>query len=381
MDPGVRQDDDVAFLRARTRSAVKNFSTNVEHIVQQLSDTIKDAAARRAPLRIRGGGSKDFYGRETVGEVLDTRAYAGIVDYEPTELVITARAGTALSEIENTMRDRGQMLACEAPYFAEGTTLGGCVAAGLSGPRRPYAGSVRDLILGVRILDGKGTDLRFGGQVMKNVAGYDVSRLMAGSLGTLGVLLEVSMKALPLPAAEITLRREQSAAQAIDLMNAWAGKPLPITATCHVGESLYVRLSGAEPAVEAARRKLGGETVDDGGRFWRDLRDHRHEFFRQASALWRVSLKSTTAPPVFAGPQLVEWSGALRWIAHDADPADLRARAAAAGGHATLFRRGAGRNADTFHPLSPALARVHANLKRAFDPHAVLNPGRIYADF
>src|SRR5687768_3275831 len=228
-------------------------------IVQQLSETIKDAAARGAPLRIRGGGSKDFYGRETTGEVLDTRAYAGIVDYEPTELVITARAGTALNEIESVMRERGQMLACEAPYFDDGTTLGGCVAAGLSGPRRPYAGSVRDLILGVRMLDGKGTDLRFGGQVMKNVAGYDVSRLMAGSLGTLGVLLKISLKALPLPTVELTVRREQTAAQALDLMNAWAGKPLPISGTCHVGDSLYVRLSGAAPAVSAARQKLGGE--------------------------------------------------------------------------------------------------------------------------
>ena len=350
----------------------------MEHIAQHFADTIKDAAARRAPLRIRGGGSKDFYGREAAGEVLDTRAYAGIVDYEPTELVITARAGTALAEIENVMRERGQMLACEAPHFGEGATLGGCVAAGLSGPRRPYAGSVRDLILGVRVLDGKGADLSFGGRVMKNVAGYDVSRLMAGSLGTLGVLLEVSMKALPLPALEVTVRREQSAAQAIELMNAWAGKPLPITATCHVGESLYVRLAGAEPAVEAARQKLGGELVEDGARFWNDLRDHRLDFFDPAAALWRVSLKSTTPPLEVEGSQLVEWSGALRWIAGGADSAAIRERAASAGGHATLFRRGA-LDAEPFHPLSPAIARVHAKLKRAFDPHGILNPGRMYA--
>jgi glycolate oxidase FAD binding subunit len=351
-------------------------STNLTF--EQLVDRIRDAAARRAPLRIRGGGSKDFYGRDIAGEVLDTRAYSGIVDYEPTELVITARAGTALIEIEDAMRERGQMLACEPPHFGAGATLGGCVAAGLSGPRRPYAGSVRDLILGVRMLDGQGTDLSFGGRVMKNVAGYDVSRLMAGSLGTLGVLLEVSLKALPLPPAETTIRREHTAAQAIDLMNAWAGKPLPISATCHVGDALYVRLSGAETAVGAAKQKLGGEVVEDGAVFWRDLRDHRLDFFRLSKPLWRVSIKSTTPP--LGGDELVEWSGSLRWLAHDGEATEIRAKAAQAGGHATLFRRNAA-SAEPFHPLSPALARVHAKLKRTFDPNGVLNPGRMYADF
>jgi glycolate oxidase FAD binding subunit len=350
----------------------------VQHIVDQFAQAIRDAGARGTPLRIRGGGSKDFYGRETAGEMLDTRSYSGIVDYEPTELVITARAGTSLAEIEEVMRGRGQMLSCEPPRFAGDATLGGCVGAGLSGPRRAYMGSVRDLMLGVRMLDGKGADLRFGGQVMKNVAGYDVSRLMAGSLGTLGVLLEISLKALPLAPAEVTVRREQTAAQAIELMNAWAGKPLPITATCHVDDALYIRLSGAEPAVHAARQKLGGDLVDDGQRFWREVRDHQLDFFRSSAPLWRVSLKSTAAPLDFPGPQLIEWSGALRWVAHDAEPEAVRAAAARAGGHATLFRRGS-RTAEPFHPLSPALARVHQRLKRTFDPHGILNPGRMYA--
>ncbi|HEX2824766.1 MAG TPA: glycolate oxidase subunit GlcE [Burkholderiales bacterium] len=350
----------------------------MQEIIEQLAERIRDAAARREPLVVRGGGTKEFYGRAVAGDVLDTRAYAGIVDYEPTELVITARAGTSLAEIEAAMRERGQMLACEPPHFAEGSTLGGCVAAGLSGPRRPYAGSVRDLVLGIRMLDGKGADLSFGGRVMKNVAGYDVSRLMAGSLGTLGVLLEISLKALPLPPAETTLRREHTAAQAIELMNAWAGKPLPISATCHVGGALYVRLSGAGTAVNAAKQKLGGEAVDDGQRFWRDLRDHRHDFFRTSRPLWRVSLKSTTPP--LGGEELIEWSGSVRWLAHDGDADEIRGRAARAGGHATLFRRHAS-DAEPFHPLSPALARVHARLKRTFDPHGVLNPGRMYAEF
>jgi glycolate oxidase FAD binding subunit len=194
------------------------------------------------------------------------------------------------------------------------------------------------------------------------------------------VLLEVSLKALPLPPVELTVRREQSAAQAIDLMNAWAGKPLPISGTCHVGDSLYVRLSGAEPAVNAARQKLGGELIEDGERFWRELRDHRLDFFRSATTLWRVSLKSTTPPLDVAGPALTEWSGAVRWLASDADAEAIRAQAARAGGHATLFRHSA-RDAEPFHPLPTALARVHANLKRAFDPHSILNPGRMYSGF
>ena len=352
----------------------------MQPIIDQLAQTIRDAGARKQPLRIRGAGTKDFYGGELRGDVLDTQAYSGIVDYEPTELVITARAGTPLAEIEGTMRERGQMLGFEPPHFGDNATLGGCVAAGLSGPRRPYAGSARDLVLGIRMLDGKGADLRFGGQVMKNVAGYDVSRLMTGSLGTLGVLLEISLKALPLPPAESTLRREHTAAQAVELMNAWAGKPLPITATCHLGDHLYVRLSGAEPAVRAARQKLGGEDVEDGTAFWRQVRDHRLELFRSGCAQWRISLKSTSPPLALNGPQLIEWGGALRWVAADIDPALVREQAAHAGGHATLFR-GGNKRSGVFHPLTPALHALHRRLKKTFDPLGILNPGRMYTDF
>ena len=352
----------------------------MQDILHQFAETIRDAAARKAPLRIRGGGTKDFYGGPLRGDVLDTTSYSGIVDYEPTELVITARAGTPLAEIEAALRASGQMLAFEPPRYSEGSTLGGCMAAGLSGPRRPYAGSARDFVLGVRVLDGKGADLRFGGQVMKNVAGYDVSRLMVGALGTLGVLTEVSLKVLPLPAAEITVEQERSPQQALELMNAWAGKPYPITATCHMENRLYVRLSGAEPAVRAARQKVGGEETASGAPFWDALRDQKLGFFDVQEPLWRVSLKPTAPPLALGDGQLVEWNGALRWISGKVDPEPLREAAAAAGGHATLFR-GGDRAAGVFQPLAAPLLELHRRLKDTFDPDRILNVGRMYPDF
>ena len=311
--------------------------------------------------------------------MLDTRSCSGIVEYEPTELVITARGGTPLAEIEAALREQGQMLAFEPPRFGSGATLGGAIGTGLSGPRRAYAGSARDFVLGVRLLDGNGTDLRFGGQVMKNVAGYDVSRLMVGSLGTLGVLTEISLKVLPAPAAEITLRQDCTQAEALQRMNAWAGKPYPVTATCHVGEALYVRLSGAEPAVRAALARLGGEEVPDGAAFWSGVRDHAHALFH-APVLWRVSLKSTAPPLAWAAPQLVEWSGALRWIAGEMEPRAVREAASRHGGHATLFR-GGDKAAGVFHPLPAPLMKLHQRLKKTFDPHAIFGPGRMYPDF
>ena len=352
----------------------------VDDVIARFSETLRDAAARKAPLRIRGGGTKDFYGGALHGEVLETLAYAGIVDYEPTELVLTARAGTRLEEVETLLRDNGQMLAFEPPRFGAASTLGGCIAAGLSGPRRAYAGSARDHVLGVRILDGNGTDLRFGGQVMKNVAGYDVSRLMVGALGTLGLLLEVSLKVLPVPASDLTVRQERSHAAAIDLMNAWAGKPYPITATCHAGDTLYVRLSGADPAVRAARERLGGETLADGDGFWRGIRDQTHAFFKPGEPLWRLSLKPTAPQVAATGVELVEWSGALRWISGTVDPGELRESAARAGGHATLFRGGE-KAGGVFHPLPAPLMTLHRRVKATFDPHGILNHGRLYPGF
>lgn len=356
----------------------------MESMVTQLSETLRQFAANKTPLRIVGGGTKDFFGNVCTGEVFSTNAYSGIVDYEPTELVITARAGTPLLEIEAALRDKGQMLAFEPPHFAAGSTLGGCIAAGLSGPRRAYAGAVRDLVLGVRILDGSGTDLSFGGQVMKNVAGFDVSRLIAGSMGTLGVILEVSLKTLPLPATEITLHQQHNESDAIRLMNQWAGQPLPISATVWHEGKLGIRLSGAASAVEAARKKLGGEMVDavPAEKFWRGIRDQSDSFFTHNSGLtlWRLSVKSTAPAITLPGTQMIEWSGALRWLMTDASADDIRTAATQAGGHATLFRSpDRNKHADgVFHPLPPALATIHRRLKQSFDPAGILNPGRIY---
>ncbi|MGH8633711.1 MAG: glycolate oxidase subunit GlcE [Burkholderiales bacterium] len=353
----------------------------MQDVVENLSRLIRDAAAQKRPLCIRGGGTKDFYGGPVHGYKLNTGDCRGIVAYEPTELVITARAGTPLSEIEAALLEKGQMLAFEPPHFGEGTTLGGCVAAGLSGPRRPYAGAVRDFVLGVRILDGKGDDLRFGGQVMKNVAGYDVSRLMAGSLGTLGVLLEVSLKVLPVPAAETTLHLKCDESRAIALMNEWAGKPLPITATAFRDGDLGVRLSGARVAVDAAAKKIGGAPVAlvQAERFWTGIREHTDPFFAGGGPLWRLSVKSTTPPLDLPGQQLIEWGGALRWLQSGADAKTIRDAAARSGGHGTLFR-GGDRSKGVFRPLPSVLMKLHRNLKRAFDPAGILNPGRLYPD-
>ena len=342
-----------------------------------LQERVRTAASRRAALRLRGGGTKDFYGNALRGEMLDTRGYAGIVAYEPTELVVTARCGTALAELESLLEERQQCLAFEPPHFGEGATLGGCIAAGLSGPRRAAAGALRDFVLGVKLVDGRGQALTFGGQVMKNVAGYDVSRLVAGSLGTLGLIAEVSLKLAPRPQVESTLRLEMAQARALEAMNRWAGQPLAISATAwHDGE-VSVRLSGSATAVRTAAAKIGGTAVDAG--LWRDLREHTHAFFSGPEPLWRVSVPSVAAPLNLPGSELIEWGGALRWLKSTADAAAVRDAARRVNGHATLFRA-QDKAAGCFSPLDPVLARVHKELKAAFDPAGIFNPGRMYPE-
>jgi len=346
-----------------------------------LTTRIRAASTSAMPLRIRGGGTKDFYGGALEGDVISTGVYAGIIDYEPTELVITARAGTSLAAIESAMKARGQMLAFEPPHFGSGSTVGGAIASGLAGPRRPYSGAVRDLVLGIKVIDGAGEHLTFGGQVMKNVAGFDVSRLMTGALGTLGVITEVSLKCLPMPRAEATIAFDCSADEANRRVNEWGGQPLPLSATCFHDGRLSVRLSGAQPAVDAALTKLGGKAVVEADPFWASVRDHSHRFFVECATsgnpLWRLSVRQTAPYTDFGGDQLIEWGGGLRWLAANdrVDPGKLRTWCAAQGGHATLFRAEA-KTVDVFHPLEPAMLALHRRLKAVFDPQNIFNRGR-----
>jgi len=348
--------------------------------LEQLRQRIGEAWARATPLRLRGGGSKDFYGNAPRGELLDTRGYAGIVNYEPTELVVTARCGTPLAELEKILHDHGQCLPFEPPHFGPAATLGGCVAAGLSGPRRAAAGAVRDFMLGAKIVDGRGRLLGFGGEVMKNVAGYDVSRLLAGSLGTLGLIAEVSLKLLPRPPCELTLRLEMPQARALEALSRWAGQPLPISASAWRDSELSVRLSGAAPAVRAAAQKLGGEALAEADFFWRGVREQSDAFFAGSDPLWRIALPSVSAPLALPGRQLLEWGGGLRWLKSTTPAQAVRDAAKRVNGHATLFRA-AEKSGGVFSPLEPAVARLHRALKAAFDPAGILNPGRLYEEF
>ncbi|HMN57322.1 MAG TPA: glycolate oxidase subunit GlcE [Ottowia sp.] len=349
-----------------------------------LTDKLRTAVEKGRPLRIRGGGTKDFYGQILHGELLDTRPLAGILAYEPSELVVTVGAGTRLAELHAALAAQQQALPFEPPQFGSAGTVGGMVAAGLAGPARASVGGVREHVLGVQILSGKGELLSFGGQVMKNVAGYDVSRLMAGALGTLGIITQVSLKVLPLPPAECTLVFELSETSARQQLNRWGSQPLPISASCWHAGHLAVRLRGAHAAIAAARRHMGGEPLEPAraSQQWCALRDQRLPFFHldAGQALWRVSVPDT-ATPLNLGPTLVEWHGALRWLRLPPQAApQVRAAAARAGGHATLFRGGDGR-VPVFTPLPAPLARIHAQLKPAFDPAGILNPGRMFFDF
>ena len=353
-----------------------------DNFIPSLCARISDAANRKSALRIRGGGSKDFYGADKRGEVCDVGDYRGIVAYEPKELVLTVRAGTPLAEVEAALAAERQMLPFEPPHFSNGpsggsATIGGTVATGLSGPRRAFAGAVRDFVLGTRIVNGKGEDLAFGGRVIKNVAGYDVSRLMAGALGTLGVITEISFKVLPSPPAEATLSFELPEADAITNANIWAGQPLPISATAWQDGVLRVRLSGAETAVEAAHVKMGGELVPDARKYWDDVREHRLAFFASDRPLWRISVPQNAQPLALGKPQLIEWGGGLRWVSGELDVLTVRSTTERAGGHAMLFR-GGDKSVGVFHPLKPALDKIHRRLKAAFDPAGILNPGRMY---
>jgi glycolate oxidase FAD binding subunit len=353
-----------------------------------LAERIRDAAQQRTPLRIRGGGSKDFYGEPAQGELLETRTLAGITSYEPSELVVTARAGTPLAELEAVLAQQGQGLAFEPPHFGGGATVGGMVAAGLSGPARASVGAARDFVLGLSMINGRGELLTFGGQVMKNVAGYDVSRLMAGALGTLGLITEVSLKVLPVAPAQATLKFEMGQDEALQRLNEWGGKPLPLNASCWVDDAgvhtLYLRLRGAVAAVEAACRALGGERQDNAqvAPDWTLCRDQRLPWFEERGQrdLWRLSVPQSAPVLELPEPPLVEWHGAQRWVrAQPGDGARLRELATRAGGHATLFIAGSpGGTVPRFQPLASPLDRIHRDLKAQFDPQGIFNRGRLF---
>ena len=352
----------------------------------RLVDQVDSARERGSPLEICGGGTKRFYGEVPAGTPLDVTELSGISSYEPTELVVTARAGTRLEDLEAALQEHGQCLPFEPPRFASGSTVGGMVAAGLSGPARASVGSVRDHVLGVTLLNGRSEVLTFGGQVSKNVAGYDVSRLLVGSLGVLGVICDVSIKVLPASVAMQTLLFDWDEHQALEHLSRWAGQPWPINATAWQAGRLHVRLAGARAAVSAACERLGGELIEPAAAatWWRSVRDQSAEFFSLApasaaggEALWRLSVPATAAALALPGRQFIEWGGAQRWWRTTMQAAEVRDAAARAGGHATLMR-GADRN-QVFTPLNSVLMRIHQGLKRAFDPAGIFNPGRLYA--
>ncbi len=385
----------------------------MDSTLHQITDRIHAARADGTALRIRAGGSKDFYGESLQGELLDLGAWRGITSYEPTELVVTVRAGTSLAELEAALAEKGQCLPFEPPAFGadsgaiSATTSGGMVAAGLSGPARASVGAVRDYVLGVTLINGRGDLLTFGGQVIKNVAGYDVSRLMVGALGTLGVLTEISLKVLPRVPAQATLRCAGIGQQAaLDLLNRWGGQPLPLNASCWLPDgvagalrgTLWVRLRGAVAAVDAASLRMSTDLQACGGVVgrvddaeadvhWAACRNQTLPFFNAGApelGLWRLSVPQTT--PALETPNLavIEWHGAQRWLWAPASAREtLRQTVAEVGGTATLFRAphaGITGVSDRFHPLTPALQAIHRRLKDEFDPAGIFNRSRLYPD-
>ena len=362
--------------------------------LQVLIDRVQAAREAGGQLCIRGGGSKDFYGESPRGDTLDTRALEGVSSYEPTELVVTARCGTSLAELEVLLAAKDQCLPFEPPHFGDpnlspksrGATVGGMVAAGLSGPSRATVGAVRDYVLGATMLNGRGEVLTFGGQVMKNVAGYDVSRLLAGSLGTLGVILEVSMKVMPIAPATLTLRLTMDQTSALAKLHEWGGQPIPLNASAWWDGNLIVRLRGALAAVQTARTRLGGDLVEPefAGPFWAGLRHHTDEFFIAAqkavengASLWRLSVPQTAPPLPLTGELMVEWDGGQRWLCSALPASAVRDATLKVGGHATLFMA-KNKSAGVFAPLAPPLDRIHREIKLAFDPASIFNPGRLY---
>jgi len=348
-----------------------------QDISEQLQAQIENAHRHKTPLHIQAGNSKAFYGRPVEAECLDVSPHQGVIHYEPSELVITARAGSRIIDIQQQLAAQRQMLAFEPPRFSDNASLGGTLACNLSGPRRAAAGAARDHLLGCRIINGKAETLHFGGEVMKNVAGYDASRLMCGAMGTLGVLLDLSIKVLPMPETEISLVQSIDIETALARLQHWGQQPLPLSASCYTEGKLYLRLSGNGAAVQAAETVIGGDRLPQADEFWQQIREQQHPFFDTRKPLWRLSLAANQPPLKLAGEYLYEWNGALRWLKTHESADKIRHCLESLNGHATLFRHG-NASIEPFHELSPGLFNLHKRLKQAFDPDNILNPGRLY---
>lgn len=348
---------------------------------EALQQNVKQAIENRQPVRIFAGNSKSFLGTGPAANPIDVSTHTGIVTYEPTELVITARAGTPLSAVNDELGRHGQMLAFEPPVFNGAATIGGTVASALSGPGRPYLGAVRDHVLGCRMINGQGQHLRFGGEVMKNVAGYDVTRLMTGSMGTLGLLLDLSLKVIPVAECTATVSIESDAYTAIKTMQSLAGKTPLVTASAWYEGKTSIRLAGVTSAVDAAISQLGGIVEEESG-YWDSLKEQQHNFFNNSRPLWRLSVPALTPELDLNGDILYEWAGTQRWLFSDEDPERIRSVATQHQGHATLFKGDdeLKRRVGSFQPPDQAILNLHRRLKLEFDPHSIFNPGRLYLD-
>ncbi len=346
--------------------------------LSQLLDQVRSAISDSEPLCIVGGNSKRHLAREQVGKPINVANYAGVVEYEPTELVVTVRAGTTLSELQEILGQENQFLACDPPDFDGKATIGGTLACNQSGPSRPWYGSIRDHVLGIRLINGKGEHLRFGGQVMKNVAGYDVSRLQAGAMGTYGLLTEVSLKVLPKPESSTTVRRPIDANEAIPVMNGISMTPTPLTGACWYDGDMYLRLSGPTTVIEAAASGFEGEPFADSAAFWTALREQTLPFFATAQDLWRFSLRSNSPHIKPQSDWLIDWGGAQRWLAGQHDRDELERIGADFGGEVTRYR-GGDRSAEVLPSLSKSKRAVLMRMKQAFDPAGVFNSGRLYS--
>ena len=344
----------------------------------RIQDQVRDAASKSEALRIVGGDSKRGLGREAVGKPVSVSDLAGVVEYQPTELMITVQAGTTISHLREVLAENRQALASETPDYGGKATIGGALACNQSGPSRPWYGSIRDHVLGVRLINGKAEHLRFGGQVMKNVAGYDVSRLQAGAMGTFGILTEVSIKVLPEPEASLTVRQEMDADQAIRTMNTIGMKPRPLTGACWHEGAMFLRLSGPISVIEASAATIGGEQVDNDAEFWSGLREQTLPFFEGKPDLWRLSLRPTSPHFLSQGDWLIDWGGAQRWLAGRHDHDALEAIAAKSGGEVGRIR-GGDRKSEVLPSLVGIKCELLIRMKQAFDPAGVFNPGRLYS--